>query len=175
MIMALIATDFPEPVDPGDENVRHAGEIGSDDAAIDVFAKSDGEPRLALREALALDYVAEPDGLALGVRDLDADGALAGHAFDEDGFGGHGEAEIVGETGDAGDLDAGLGAELEGGDDGAGIDLRDLAVDGELRAFFDEHAGLFAQGLLAHDGLLVTDGAVKRAGACSRARSWGRW
>ena len=91
----------------------------------------------------------------LVVGDLDADGAFAGHALDEDGLGGHGEAEIVGEAGDAGDLDAGLGPELEGGDDGAGVDLSDLAVDAELGALFDEDAGLFAQCLLADDGLLV--------------------
>ena len=75
------------------------------------------------------------------VRDLDADGGFAGHALDEDGFGGHGEAEVVGEAGDAGVLDAGVGAELEGGDDGAGIDLRDLAVDAELGALLDQDAG----------------------------------
>ena len=68
---------------------------------------------------------------------LDADGGLAGHALDEDGLGGHRKTQIVGETRDAGDLDAGLGPELEGGDDGPGIDLRHLAVDAELGALFD--------------------------------------
>ena len=53
---------------------------------------------------------------------LDADGAFAGHALDEDAFGAHGEAEVVGEAGDAGVLHAGFGLELEGGDHGAGID-----------------------------------------------------
>ena len=52
-------------------------------------------------------------------------------------------------------FDAGVGAELEGGDDGAGVDLRDLAVDVELGALLDQDAGLFAQRLLADDGLLV--------------------
>ena len=108
-----------------------------------------------MRERFALDYVAEPDGFAVVVGDLDAYGVFAGHALDEDGFGGHGEAEVVGEAGDAGDLDAGFGAELEGGDDGAGVDLGDGAVDAELGAFFDEDLGFFAQGFFADDRLLV--------------------
>ena len=87
-------------------------------------------------EGLALDDVAQPDGFAVVIGDLDADGGFAGHALDQDGFGGHGEAEIVGEAGDAGVLDAGVGAELERGDDGAGIDLDDLSVDAELGTFF---------------------------------------
>ena len=64
------------------------------------------------------------DGFAFVVGDLDADGAFAGHAFDEDAFGAHGEAEVFGEAGDAAVLDAGFGLELVGRDHGAGIDLR---------------------------------------------------
>jgi len=43
----------------------------------------------------------------------------------------------VGEAGDARrrDLTRGGRTELKGGDDGAGVDLRDLAVDAELGAF----------------------------------------
>ena len=122
-----------------------------------------------LGEGFALDDVAQPDGFALVVGDLDADGGFAGHALDEDGFGGHGEAEIVGEAGDAGVFDAGVGAELEGGDDGAGVDLRDLAVDAELGALCDEGAGFVAQGLLrGRCGARRSDRAARRAGVCSR-------
>jgi len=53
------------------------------------------------------------DGLALVVGNLDADGAFAGHALDEDALRAHGQAEIVGEAGDAGILDAGFGLEFE--------------------------------------------------------------
>ena len=67
----------------------------------------------------------------------------------------HGEAEIVGEAGDAAVLDAGFRAELEGGDDGAGIDLNDLAVDVELRAFFDEGLRGGAQLVFADGGGIV--------------------
>jgi hypothetical protein len=53
-------------------------------------------------------------------------------------LGAHGEAEVVGEAGDAAVFDAGFGLELVGGDHGAGIDLDHLAADVELGAFFDE-------------------------------------
>ncbi len=157
----------------GDEDVGHGGEVGGDDAAVDVFAEGDGELGLGLREGLALDDVAQPDGLAFVVGDLDADGGFAGHALDEDGLGGHGEAEVVGEAGDAGVFDAGVGAELEGGDDGAGVDLGDLAVDAELGALGDEGAGLFAQGLFADDGGLV--GAVEERGGRQFVTADGLW
>ncbi len=146
----------------GDEHVRHGGEVGGDDAAVDVFAERDGELALALGEGLALDDVAQPDGFAVVVGHLDADGGFAGHALDEDGFGGHGEAEVVGQAGDAGVLDAGVGAELERGDDGAGIDLGDLAVDAELGAFLDQDPGFFAESFFADDGVLL--GLVEERG-----------
>jgi len=84
------------------------------------------------------------DGFALVVRNLDADGAFASHALDEDALGAHGEAEIVGKAGDTRVFDAGFGLEFVGGDHGAGVDLNHLAADIELAAFFDKHFGFFA-------------------------------
>ena len=132
--------------------MRHGGQVGGDDAAVDVLAHGQGELRLGLvRRSRDSTHVAQPDGFALVVRHLDADGALAGHALDEDALGAHGQAEIVGEAGDAAVLDAGFGLELEGGDHGAGIDLHDLAAHVELGAFFHQHAGFFAQFVFADD------------------------
>ncbi len=108
----------------GDEHVGHGGQVGGDDAAVDVFAHGEGEARLGLGEGFGFEHVAQVDGFALVVRHLDADGALAGHALDEDALGAHGEAEVFGEAGDAAVFDAGFGLELVGGDHGAGIDLR---------------------------------------------------
>ena len=156
-----------------DEDVGHGGEVGGDDAAVDVLAEGDGELGFALDEGLALDYVAQPDGLAAVVRHLDADGGFAGHALDEDRFGGHGEAEVVGQACDAGVLDAGVGVELECGDDGAGVDLSDLAVDAELGALLDEGAGFGAQGFFADDGNLV--GAVEQRGGRELVAADGLW
>src|ERR1019366_2031860 len=137
-----------------DQHVRHRRQVCGHDAAVDVFSECDGQLRLGLREGFGLDYVAEPDSFALVVGDLDADGGFAGHALDQDGFGSHGEAEVVGEAGDAGVFDAGVGAELECGDYGAGVDLRDLTVDAELGTLLDEYASLVAESLFADDGHL---------------------
>ena len=112
-----------------------------------------------MRERLAFDYITQPDGFAFVIGYLDADGGFAGHAFDEDRLGSHGKAEIVRQAGDSGILDAGIRAKLECGYDRAGIDLRDLAIDTELRAFLYQGAGLVAESLLADDSDLV--GAVE--------------
>jgi hypothetical protein len=94
---------------------------------------------------------------------LDADGVLAGNALDEDAFSAHGQAEVVGQAGDARVLDAGFGLELVGGDHGAGVDLDDLAAHVEFGAFLHQHTGLFAQFVLA-DGLGTIAGIQQRGG-----------
>src|SRR6202041_272050 len=125
----------------GDEDVRRGGEVGSHDATVDVLAHGQGEARFGFGEGFGFDPVAEVDGFALVIGNLDADGAFAGHALDEDAFGAHGKAEVVCEAGDARVFDAGLGLELIRGDHGAGVDLDDLAADIELAAFLNEDFG----------------------------------
>jgi hypothetical protein len=125
MIMALMATDLPEPV-AGDEHVGHRSQIGRDDAAVDVFAHGQRKAGFGLVEVLALDHIAQVNGFALLVRHLDAYRAFAGHALDEDAFGTHGQAEVVGQARDARVFHAGFRLELVGGDHGTGIDLHHL-------------------------------------------------
>src|SRR5579872_1481750 len=117
----------------------HAGEIGGDDTAVDVFTHGDRHLRLRSHELLRLDVLAQPDDFALAVRYLNANGALAGHALDEDALCLQSEAKIVAKIGDAAVLDAGFGLELEGRDNGSGIDLRDLTVNLELGVLFRKH------------------------------------
>ena len=74
------------------------------------------------------------------------------------------EAEIVAEADDAAVLDAGFGFEFEGGDDGAGVDLRDLAVDFEFRVLRGQNLGDNLQ-LVFVDGLLLV-------GTVEEARGW---
>src|SRR5208282_771834 len=79
--------------------------------------------------------------------------ALAGHALDQDALSAQGEAEIVGEADDAAVFDAGFGLEFEGGDDRAGVDLRDLPEDFEFRVLCGQNLGddlelVFVYGLL---------------------------
>ena len=130
--------------------MRHRGQIGSDDAAVDVFAHGEREARAGAGKGFALDDVAQVNGFALVVGHLDADRALAGHALDQNAFGAHGEAKIVGQPGDARVFHAGLGLELKCRDHGAGIDLHNLAAHIELCAFFNQDLGLFAQLVFAH-------------------------
>ena len=46
--MVLIATDLPEPGGAGDQQVRHAGEIGDHRLAADGLAQAEGQ--LVLRD-----------------------------------------------------------------------------------------------------------------------------
>ena len=52
--------------------------------------------------------------------------------------------------------------DLEGGDNGTWVDLRDLAGDGEFGTFLDQGTGFIAEGVFADDGLLV--GAEEEGG-----------
>ena len=65
-------------------------------------------------------------GFAVRIRNLDADRGLARDAIDQHRLGLHREAQVVGEAGDAAVLHAGVGLELVGRDDRAGVDLDDL-------------------------------------------------
>ncbi len=90
------------------------------------------------------------DGLALMVRHLDADRALAGHALDQDALGTHREAEVFGQAGNAAVFHAGFGLELIRRDHGPGIDLHHLAAHIELAALLHEDTRFFAQFVFAH-------------------------
>jgi hypothetical protein len=117
---------------------------------------------LALAKVLDSMHVAQVDGFALVVGHLDADGDLPAMRSMRM-LGAHGEAEVVGEAGDARVFDAGFGLELVGGDHGAGVDLDDLAADVELGAFLDQGAGFFAEFVFA-DGLGAFAGVEQGAG-----------
>src|SRR5215467_11590160 len=77
---------------------------------------------------------AQGDGLPLVVRDFDADSGFAGNALDQDGLRLQRETQVFGEADNAAVLDTGFGLELEGCDDRAGIDLRDMSLHVELEA-----------------------------------------
>ncbi len=101
--MALMATDLPEPVEPAMSTCGIEARSAVTMRPLMSLPMASVRRDLALAKVSRFDHVAQMDGFALVVRDLDADGALAGHALDEDAFGAHGEAEIVGEAGDAAD------------------------------------------------------------------------
>ena len=95
---------------------------------------------VARRVGVRLEQFAQRDRLAVRIRNLDADGGLAGNAIDQHRFGLHREAQVVGEARDAAVLHAGVRLELVGRHDRARVDLDDGAFDGELAALLFEQA-----------------------------------
>ena len=75
--MALMQLDLPAPVAPGDEDVRHLGEVGAHVAALDVLAQAHEQRVVVGLRRRRPQGVAEGHHLAVGVGDLDADRALA--------------------------------------------------------------------------------------------------
>src|SRR3989304_4121545 len=63
---------------------RHLREVGHVGRAGDGLPQSEGEPRRAPLELLGLEELAEPDGLANAVRDLDPHGGFSRDALDKD-------------------------------------------------------------------------------------------
>ncbi len=62
----------------GHEEVGHLGQVGHDVAALDVLADAHDHGVVGAAGVLAAEHVAQRDGLAVRVGDLDADGGLAG-------------------------------------------------------------------------------------------------
>ena len=76
--------------------------------------------------------LAQEDRLAVRVRQLDADGVLAGDDGDARGDGAHRAGDVVGEADDARGFDAGRRLQLVERDDRAGADVDDLAAHAEI-------------------------------------------
>ena len=87
----------------GDEQVRHAREVGPDGGAGDVLAEPDGDR--ARRRGQRLEDVAERDEVRREVRQLDADRLLAGDRREDPDLGrGERVREVVLQRRDLGDL-----------------------------------------------------------------------
>jgi hypothetical protein len=113
----------------GDEQVRHRREIGDDRIAGDVLAQDQRQRGDLVLEGVAGDQLGQDHHLALGVGKLDADHAAAGDGRDAGRQRRHVAGDVVGELDDAARLDAARGLQLVHGDDRAGADLDDLALD----------------------------------------------
>src|SRR6476659_3747600 len=83
-------------------------------------------------EFVRFDDLAQADDLAARVRNFDAHGRLARNTLDQDRFRLKPEAEVFRKSRDAAVFNTGFGLELEGGDDGSGIDLHDRSQDVEF-------------------------------------------
>ena len=136
---------LPGPGGPGDQEMGHDGQVGDVDLAVDGLAQGEGQLRRRIEELLGLDDVPELDDLALVVGDLDAQRGFARDPLDADRFGLEGEGQVLGQVGHLGDLDAGVGEQLVGRDDGAGVVLADLAGHVELLELVLDPALLFEE------------------------------
>ncbi len=125
----------------GDEQVRHGRQVADERLAVDRLAEREREARGRAAVGLRLEQLAHRNLLAVRVRNLDADGGLAGNTVDEDRLCLHGQAQVIGEPGDLAVLHAGVGLELVGRDDRARVDLHHVPLDGELAALLLELPG----------------------------------
>ena len=103
----------------GDQQVRHRREVRHVRLAVNGLAEREGQLRRRARVGVGLEQLAQRDRFAIRIRNLDADGRLAGNAIDQHRLGLHRQAQVVGEAGDLRVLHAGVGLELERRDDRA--------------------------------------------------------
>ena len=132
MIMELIITLLPEPVEPA------ISRCGMDSSAATLMRPLMSLPiEMVSRDCACVNssdssICRSAITSRLRVRHLDAHGRLAGNALDQNGFGLQAQAQIFGQRGDAAVFDAGLGLEFESGHHRTGIDLHHRAQHVEL-------------------------------------------
>src|SRR6266851_3248290 len=118
-MIALSVTDLPAPVAPA---INRWG----------IFARSAmySSPLIVLPSAIV---------------SFDADGGLAWYSIDADRFGFEREAKVIGEPDHSAVLDAGIGFELECGNDRPGVYAVDVTGYPELFALLGEYSSSSAQ------------------------------
>jgi hypothetical protein len=91
----------------GNEKVRHSGEVADDSVAVDVAPERQRQLRLAAREGVRLQDVAQADGCHLSVRDFEPDPRQPrDRRLDPDARRGERQRQVVLQLGDAADLDS---------------------------------------------------------------------
>jgi hypothetical protein len=135
VIMPLTATDLPEPVVPA---TRRCGILDRftltgaplvSRGALGILAEADLELAARLAEAVVLEDLLQVDGLAILVRDLDADHGLARNRRDDtDGLRFQGHGQVVLELHDLAGAGARRRRELEGDDHRPHLDGGHLAL-----------------------------------------------
>ena len=90
-------------------------------------------------ELMRLDVFAQPDNFAFAVRHLNADGGSCRPCARPECSPLSARGKIVGQAGDPAVLDARFGLEFKGGDDRAGIDLRNLSVHLKFGVLLHQH------------------------------------
>ncbi len=117
----------------GDQQMRHARQVGDHRRTANVLAERQRQGRGHLVVGLALDDLTERDHLALFIRDLKAHHRLSGNHLDHAYAGGGQRAgQVLGESRDLACLDARGRAHLEAGDDRARVHGDHFDVDAEV-------------------------------------------
>ena len=117
----------------GHEHVRGLGQVGDHVAALNVLADADDERVLVAAGGRGAQDVAEGHVFAVGVGDLDADGALAGNRREDAHVGGgHRVGDVLRQVGELVDLDARAEDDLVAGDRRAARKPGDAGVDVEV-------------------------------------------
>ncbi len=121
----------------GDEQVRHAREIGDHRLAPDRLAEAERQLVLSGLEILAGEQLAQVDGLALVVGEFDADRVAARDHGDARRHGAHRACDVIGERDHPRRLRSRRRLELVERDDRSGAHIDDLALHAEIleRAF----------------------------------------
>ena len=116
----------------GDQQVRHAREVGDDRLSRYVIAQAQGELVGALAERGRLENFANRHEAGRFIRHLDAHRRLTrDRGFDAQRRGGQRQRQVILQRGDALDLDPRTGLDLELRDRGSRVDADDLALDPE--------------------------------------------
>ena len=136
----------------GDQQVGHAGEIGDDGLAADGLAQADRELLEGGLEICGLEHLAQIDGFAGVVRQLDADGIAARDHSYTSRDGAHGAGDILRERDDAGGFDARGGLELVERDHRPWMDMNDLAFHAEVADDLLDPSGSLLENILGETG-----------------------
>ena len=143
----------------GHEQVRHLGEVGHEGLVADGLAETDGQVVFVVLELVGVEDVLHGHNLRVGVRHLDADGALARDGRDDtDAEGGEAQRDVVLQVLDFADANAFCRYNLvqgNGRSDG-GENLLDFNAE-TLESLFDT---LFLLAELLHLGGFVDDGGL---------------
>ena len=137
----------------GDQQMRHLGEVDDDRLAVDGLAERQRQLGLGRLEIAACQDLAQIDGLALGVGQLDADGVAAGNDRDAGGDRAHRAGDVVGEADHARRFDAGRRLQLVKRDDRARPHMDDLALDAEILEHAFQQPCILFQRVLRQAGI----------------------
>ena len=117
---------------PGDEEVRHGGEVADDGLPVDVLPEGERDLGLRRGEGVVLEELAEGHGDLVRVRDLDPDGVAPGDGCEDvDGLGAGGAGDVGLQRGDAAHAKALTRVDLVAGDGRAFRDVAGADLDPE--------------------------------------------